>query len=85
MKQAQAEKRSTMKVNVNFVVSILDAIYHTTNEYDENWEDLSNGILNQLFANRDEVSTWEMNDYLLTEFSPEDLQQAMNYLGLGFE
>ena len=35
-----------MKVNVNFVVSILDAIYHTTNEYDENWEDLSNGILN---------------------------------------
>lgn len=74
-----------MKVNVNFVVSILDAIYHTTNEYDENWEDLSNGILNQLFANRDEVSTWEMNDYLLTEFSPEDLQQAMNYLGLGFE
>jgi hypothetical protein len=85
MKQAQAGKRSTMKVNVNFVVSILDAIYHTTNEYDENWEDLSNGILNQLFANRDEVSTWEMNDYLLTEFSPEDLQQAMNYLGLGFE
>lgn len=74
-----------MKVNVNFVVSVLDAIYHTTNEYDENWEDLSNGILNQLFANRDEVSTWEMNDYLLTEFSPEDLQQAMNYLGLGFE
>lgn len=74
-----------MKVNVNFVVSILDAIYHTTNEYDENWEDLSNGILNQLFANRDEVSTWEMNDYLLTKFSPEDLQQAMNYLGLGFE
>ncbi len=74
-----------MKVNVNFVVSILDAIYHTTNEYDENWEDLSNGILNQLSANRDEVSTWEMNDYLLTEFSPEDLQQAMNYLGLGFE
>lgn len=74
-----------MKVNVNFVVSILDAIYHTTNEYDENWEDLSHGILNQLFANRDEVSTWEMNDYLLTEFSPEDLQQAMNYLGLGFE
>ena len=74
-----------MKVNVNFVVSILDAIYHTTNEYDENWEDLSNGILNQLFANRDEVSTWEMNDYLLTEFSPEDLQQAMNYLGLGLE
>ena len=74
-----------MKVNVNFVVSILDAIYHTTNEYDENWEDLSNGILNQLFANRDEVSTWEMNDYLLTEFSPEDLQQAMNYLGLDFE
>lgn len=74
-----------MKVNVNFVVSILDAIYHTTNEYDENWEDLSNGILNQLFANRDEVSTQEMNDYLLTEFSPEDLQQAMNYLGLGFE
>lgn len=74
-----------MKVNVNFVVSILDAIYHTTNEYDENWEDLSNGILNQLFANRDEVSTWEMNDYPLTEFSPEDLQQAMNYLGLGFE
>lgn len=74
-----------MKVNVNFVVSILDAIYRTTNEYDENWEDLSNGILNQLFANRDEVSTWEMNDYLLTEFSPEDLQQAMNYLGLGFE
>lgn len=47
-----------MKVNVNFVVSILNAIYHTTNEYDENWEDLSNGILNQLFANRDEVSTW---------------------------
>lgn len=74
-----------MKVNVNFVVSIFDAIYHTTNEYGENWEDLSNGILNQLFANRDEVSTWEMNDYLLTEFSPEDLQQAMNYLGLGFE
>lgn len=74
-----------MKVNVNFVVSVLDAIYHTTNDYDENWEDLSNGILNQLFANRDEVSTWEMNDYLLTEFSPEDLQQAMNYLGLGFE
>lgn len=74
-----------MKVNVNFVVSILNAIYHTTNEYDENWEDLSNGILNQLFANRDEVSTWEMNDYLLTEFSPENLQQAMNYLGLGFE
>lgn len=74
-----------MKVNVNFVMSILDAIYHTTNEYNENWEDLSNGILNQLFANRDEVSTWEMNDYLLTEFSPEDLQQAMNYLGLGFE
>lgn len=74
-----------MKVNVNFVVSVLDAIYHTTNDYDENWEDLSNGILNQLFANRDEVSTWEMNDYLLTEFSPEDLQQAMNYLRLGFE
>lgn len=74
-----------MKVNVNFVVSVLDAIYHTTNDYDENWEDLSNGILNQLFANRDEISTWEMNDYLLTEFSPEDLQQAMNYLGLGFE
>lgn len=74
-----------MKVNVNFVVSVLDAIYHTTNDYDENWEDLSNGILNQLFANRDEVSTWEMNDYLLVEFSPEDLQQAMNYLGLGFE
>ena len=74
-----------MKVNVNFVVSVLDAIYHTTNDYDENWEDLSNGILNQLFANRDEVSTWEMNDYLLIEFSPEDLQQAMNYLGLAFE
>ena len=74
-----------MKVNVNFVVSVLDAIYHTTSDYDENWEDLSNGILNQLFSNRDEISTWEMNDYLLTEFSPEDLQQAMNYLGLGFE
>ena len=85
MKQAQAGKRSTMKVNVNFVVSVLDAIYHTTNDYDENWEDLSNGILNQLFTNRDEVFTWEMNDYLLMEFSPEDLQQAMNYLGLGFE
>ena len=74
-----------MKVNVNFVVSVLDAISHVTTAYDENWGDLSNGILNQLFANRDEISTWEMNDYLLTEFSPEDLQQAMNYLGLGFE
>ena len=74
-----------MKVNVNFVVSVLDAINHVTTNYDENWEDLSNGILNQLFSNRDEISTWEMNDYLLTEFSPEDLQQAMNYLGLGFE
>ena len=74
-----------MKVNVNFVVSILDAISHITTAYDENWEDLSNGILNQLFSNRDEISTWEMNDYLLAEFSPEDLQQAMNYLGLGFE
>ena len=74
-----------MKVNVNFVVSVLDAIYHVTTDYDENWEDLSNGILNQLFSNRDEISTWEMNDYLLTEFSPEDLQQAMNYLGLSFK
>ena len=74
-----------MKVNVNFVVSVLDAISHVTTAYDKNWEDLSNGILNQLFSNRDEISTWEMNDYLLTEFSPEDLQQAMNYLGLGFE
>ena len=74
-----------MKVNVNFVVSVLNAISHVTTNYDENWEDLSNGILNQLFANRDEVSTWEMNDYLLTEFSPDDLQQAMNYLGLSFK
>lgn len=84
MKQAQAGKRSTMKANVNFVVSILDAIYHTTNEYDENWEDLSNGILNQLFANRDEVSTWEMNDYLLTEFSPEDFATGNELLGTWF-
>ena len=35
-----------MKVNVNFVVSVLDAITHVTTDYDENWEDLSNGILN---------------------------------------
>lgn len=74
-----------MKVNVNFVVSVLDAISHVTTDYDENWEDLSNEILNQLFASRDEISAWEMHDYLLTEFSPEDLQQAMSYLGLGFK
>ena len=47
-------------------------------------EDLTNGILNHLFHDKDEITAWEMNDYLTTEFDSETLQEAMNYLSLGF-
>ncbi len=73
-----------MNVNVNFVNAVLDAIDHVSNEYREGWEDLTNGILNHLFHDKDEITAWEMNDYLTTEFDSETLQEAMNYLGLGF-
>lgn len=73
-----------MNVNVNFVNAILDAINHVSNEYREGWEDLINGILNHLFHDKDEITAWEMNDYLTIEFDSGTLQEAMNYLGLGF-
>ena len=52
-----------MNVNVNFVNAVLDAIDHVSNEYCEGWEDLTNGILNHLFHDKDEITAWEMNDY----------------------
>ena len=73
-----------MNVNVNFVNAVLDAVHHVSKEYDEGWEDLTNGILSYLFHDKDEITAWEMNDYLTTEFDAETLQEAMNYLGLGF-
>lgn len=73
-----------MNVNVSFVNAVLDAVHHVSKEYDEGWEDLTSGILNHLFHDADEITAWEMNDYLTTEFDSETLQEAMNYLGLDF-